>query len=181
MTQLLAIEADVTQLEVDAIVNSANTRLKHAGGVARAIAQAGGPVVTVMSDECVEAFGGPLPIGSVLATDAGNLPCKWVLHAVTMELGGKVTTDAVVKATIATMMTAEGMQDVESLAFVAFGAGIGEYPVDACARTMLDVVQFWLGTVTEGRSSLKTIMFAVQGKEALAAFRQAILYVPPVV
>jgi O-acetyl-ADP-ribose deacetylase (regulator of RNase III) len=180
MTQLLPIEADVTTLDVDAIVNSANSRFAHLAGVARTIAQIGGPVIDKACQECLEAFGGPLPIGSVLATPAGELPCKWVLHAVTMDLGGQVDAEAVLKATTATLMSAEAHPDIETLAFVAFGAGIGGFPVEDCASRMVEATRFWLG-VADGRSTLKTIMFAVQGAEALAAFRAACWYAPPTV
>ena len=83
VAELEVIAADVTALEVDAIANAANTQLIHGGGVAGAISRAGGPEVQRESDERA-----PIGLGEAVETTAGDMPCRWVIHAATMELGG---------------------------------------------------------------------------------------------
>ena len=83
MAKVEVREADVTKLEVDAIANAANTRLAHGGGVAGAIARAGGPSIQEESNRLA-----PIGLGEAVATPAGDLPSRWVIHAATMELGG---------------------------------------------------------------------------------------------
>ena len=83
MAQIEVLQADITKLDVDAISNAANTALQHGGGVAGAISRAGGAEVQQESDERA-----PIDLGDAVATTAGDLPCNWVIHAATMELGG---------------------------------------------------------------------------------------------
>ena len=83
MIALEVQQADVTRLDVDAITNAANTRLKHGGGVAAAISRAGGPAIQRESDEKA-----PIALGDAVETTAGDMPARYVIHAATMELGG---------------------------------------------------------------------------------------------
>ena len=83
-------QADVTQLEVDAIANAANTQLMHGGGVAGAIARAGGEAVLRESRA-----NAPVGLGEAVETTAGEMPCRWVIHAATMELGGPTSADVI--------------------------------------------------------------------------------------
>lgn len=83
MIELEVHQADVTKLELDAITNAANTRLRHAGGVAAAIARAGGPELQRESTEKA-----PIGLGEAVETTAGDMPARYVIHAATMELGG---------------------------------------------------------------------------------------------
>ena len=82
MAEIEVQQADITKLEVDAIANAANTELRHGGGVAGAISRAGGPAVQAESDERA-----PIGLGEAVETTAGEMPCRWVIHAATMELG----------------------------------------------------------------------------------------------
>src|SRR5204863_7927882 len=93
MVKIEVLDADITQLEVDAIANAANTRLMHGGGVAGAISRAGGPDVQRESDEKA-----PIGLGEAVETTAGNMPARYVIHAATMELGGPTSAEIIGRA-----------------------------------------------------------------------------------
>src|SRR3954451_15651293 len=124
MAAIEVLDTDITALEVDAIANAANTRLLHGGGVAGAIARAGGPLVQAESAELA-----PIGLGEAVATGAGDMPSRWVIHAATMEPGGPTSAEIIRRATVATLREAEEL-DLRSLALVAFGTGVGGFPVE---------------------------------------------------
>jgi len=158
---LEVIAGDVTKLEVDAIANAANTQLMHGGGVAGAISRAGGPTVQRESDEKA-----PIGLGEAVATGAGDMPARWVIHAATMELGGPTSGPIIEQATRSTLAVAEEL-GCRSLALVAFGTGVGGFPLDEAARLMAGVARAHEG-------GLERIVFAVHGAEAERAFRAAV-------
>jgi O-acetyl-ADP-ribose deacetylase len=159
--QLEVIAADVTKLDVDAIANAANTHLMHGGGVAGAISRAGGPAVQRESDERA-----PIELGEAVETTAGEMPARWVIHAATMELGGPTSGPIIEQATRSTLARAEEL-GCRSLALVAFGTGVGGFPLDDAARLMV-------GVVREHQGELERVVFAVHGDEAERAFRDAV-------
>jgi O-acetyl-ADP-ribose deacetylase (regulator of RNase III) len=159
--ELEVLEADVTQLEVDAIANAANTDLAHGGGVAAAISRAGGPVVQRESNDKA-----PIGLGEAVETSAGDMPAKWVIHAATMELGGPTSAEAIERATRSTLDKAEEL-GCRSLALVAFGAGVGAFPLSEVASLMV-------GAVRDHSGRLERVVFAVRGDEAEQAFRAAL-------
>jgi O-acetyl-ADP-ribose deacetylase (regulator of RNase III) len=158
------VDADITTLEVDAIANAANTQLLHAGGVAAAIARAAGEELQRESRDRA-----PIALGEAVATTAGALPARWVIHAATMELGGPTSADIVRRATAATLWTAESLA-ARSLALVAFGTGVGGFPLDEAAEIEVDEVRRHLAS----GSRLQRVVFAVRGPEAVAAFERAL-------
>ena len=160
MAALEVMAADVTRLEVDAIANAANTELRHGGGVAGAIARAGGPEVQRESDARA-----PIELGEAVETSAGHMPARWVIHAATMELGGPTSADIIERATRSTLAKAEEL-GARSLALVAFGTGVAGFPIDEAARIMVPVAR-------EHTGALVRIVFAVHGEEAERAFRDA--------
>src|ERR671931_850940 len=97
-------DTDITTLEVDAIANAANTELRHGGGVAAAIARAGGPEVQRESTEKA-----PIGLGDAVETTAGDMPARYVIHAVTMELGGPTSAEIIAKATRSTLAKADAL------------------------------------------------------------------------
>jgi O-acetyl-ADP-ribose deacetylase len=157
-------QADITKLDVDAIANAANTMLKHGGGVAGAISRAGGPDVQKESDRVA-----PVGLGEAVETTAGEMPSKWVIHAATMELGGPTSAEIIRKATASTLRKADEL-GAKSLALVAFGTGVGGFPLDEAARIEIDEVRRHLA---QG-SGLEEILFAVFGEEARLAFETAL-------
>ncbi|HEX8854808.1 MAG TPA: macro domain-containing protein [Thermoleophilaceae bacterium] len=159
--QLEVLQGDVTTLDVDAIANAANTQLMHGGGVAGAIARAGGPAVQRESHERA-----PIALGEAVETTAGDMPARWVIHAATMELGGPTSGEIIERATRSTLEKADEL-GARSLALVAFGTGVGGFPLDDAARIMTAVVRDY-----EPRS-LERVVFAVRGEDAEQAFRDA--------
>jgi O-acetyl-ADP-ribose deacetylase (regulator of RNase III) len=161
---LEVLDADITQLEVDAIANAANTRLLHGGGVAGAISRAGGPDVQRESDER-----SPIGLGEAVETTGGAMPCRWVIHAATMELGGPTSEQIIRKATASALRKADQL-GARSLALVAFGTGVGGFPVEEAARIEVEEARRHL----DGGSRLERIVFAVRGSAARAAFERAL-------
>ena len=164
MAQVEVLETDITTLDVDAIANAANTDLKHGGGVAGAISRAGGPQIQSESDELA-----PIECGDAVATGAGDLPAQWVIHAATMVLGGPTSADIVREATASTLRVADEI-GARSLALVAFGTGVGGFPLDEAAKIETEEVERHLAA----GSSLERIVFAVHGSAALLAFTEAL-------
>jgi O-acetyl-ADP-ribose deacetylase (regulator of RNase III) len=162
MIEVDVLAADVTKLEVDAITNAANTQLIHGGGVARAIAHAGGPEVQRESHEKA-----PIGLGDAVETTAGDMPARYVIHAATMELGGPTSAEIIERATHSTMRKADEL-GCRSLALVAFGTGVGGFPLDEAARLMVDAVR------KHEPGSLERVVFAVHGDAAERAFRAAV-------
>ena len=164
MAAIEALDSDITALAVDAIANAANTQLRHAGGVAAAIARAGGPAIDRESRERA-----PIGLGEAVETSGGELPCRWVIHAATMEPGGPTSAEIIRRATAATLRRADEL-GARSLALVAFGTGVGGFPVDEAARIEVEEVRRHLAA----GSPLDRIVFAVHGERARAAFEAAI-------
>ncbi|MGZ4233867.1 MAG: macro domain-containing protein [Solirubrobacteraceae bacterium] len=158
------LEADITRLDVDAIANAANTDLKHGGGVAGAISRAGGPEVQRESDLLA-----PIGLGEAVETTAGEMPCRWVIHAATMELGGPTSADIIGRATASTLHRADEL-GATSLALVAFGTGVGGFPIEEAAAIEVEAVRRHLA----GGSGLERVVFAVRGDEARIAFERAL-------
>jgi O-acetyl-ADP-ribose deacetylase len=158
------LDADITALEVDAVANAANTRLMHGGGVAGAIARAGGPSVQAESAER-----SPIGLGEAVETTGGAMPCRWVIHAATMELGGPTSAEIIRRATASTLQRADEL-GCQSLALVAFGTGVGGFPLEEAARIEVDEVQRHLAS----GSGLERVVFAVRGEAAREAFERAL-------
>ena len=164
MAEVEVLDADITTLQVDAIANAANTRLLHGGGVAGAISRAGGPAIQQESNRKA-----PIGLGEAVETSGGELPCRWVIHAATMHLGGPTDADIIRRATAATLERADALK-ATSLALVAFGTGVGGFPLDEAARIEVQEVRRHL----DAGSSLERVVFAVHGEAARAAFEAAL-------
>ena len=136
-----------------------------AAGVAAAIARAGGPAVQEESDRKA-----PIGLGEAVETTAGDMPSKWVIHAATMELGGPTSAEIIRKATASTLRKADEL-GARSLALVAFGTGVGGFPLDEAAphRDRARSDRTW-----PTGSKLERVVFAVHGDEARQAFEQAL-------
>jgi O-acetyl-ADP-ribose deacetylase (regulator of RNase III) len=159
------LDTDITQLEVDAISNAANTELRHGGGVAGAIARAGGEAINRESREQA-----PIDLGEAVATSGGEMPCRWVIHAATMHLGGPTSADIIRRATVSTLRVADEL-GARSLALVAFGTGVGGFPVERAAAIEVEEVRRHLDS---RQSGLERVVFAVRGEAARTAFVAAL-------
>ena len=164
MAEIEVREADVTKLDVDAVANAANTELIHGGGVAGAIVRAGGRVIQDESDRKA-----PIGLGEAVETGAGELPSRWVIHAATMNLGGPTSAAIIRSATASTLRKADEL-GAKSLALVAFGTGVGGFPLEEAAAIEVEEVRRHL----ESGSTLERIVFAVFGPEARQAFERAL-------
>lgn len=155
-------EGDIAALEVDAIANAANNQLWMGSGVAGAIKRAGGEEI---EREAVQL--GPIEVGEAVATSAGRLPAKWVLHGAVMGQDLRTNADLVRRTTESCLRVADEL-GAQSLALPAFGTGVGGFPLDECARIMVDAVRAY------EPSSLKRVVFAVFGAEAKEAFERTL-------
>lgn len=158
------LDTDITTLAVDAIANAANTELLHGGGVAAAIARAGGRAIRAESGER-----SPIGLGEAVETSAGDMPARWVIHAATMELGGPTSAHVIRRATASTLRRADEL-GARSLALVAFGTGVGGFGLDEAAAIEVEEVRRHLS----GDSGLELVVFAVRGERARAAFERAL-------
>jgi O-acetyl-ADP-ribose deacetylase (regulator of RNase III) len=158
------LDTDITTLAVDAIANAANTQLLHGGGVAAAISRAGGAPVDEESRRKA-----PIGLGDAVETTAGDMPSRWVIHAATMVLGGPTSADIIRRATAATLWKAEEL-GAKSLALVAFGTGVGGFPLDEAASIEVEEVRRHV----ESGSGLERVVFAVHGDRARTAFERAL-------
>jgi O-acetyl-ADP-ribose deacetylase len=164
MARIEARTADITKLAVDAIANAANTDLLHGGGVAAAIARAGREAI--QSESLARA---PIGLGEAVETTAGELPARWVIHAATMELGGPTSAEIIRRATASTLAKADEL-GARSLGLVAFGTGIGGFPVSEAARIEVEEVRRHL----DSGSGLELVVFALRTDEARTAFEAAL-------
>jgi O-acetyl-ADP-ribose deacetylase (regulator of RNase III) len=156
--ELEVVEGDITALEVDAIANAANNHLWMGAGVAGAIKRAGGEEIER------EAVGkGPIGVGDAVATGAGRLTAKHVIHGAVMGQDLRTNADLVARTTRRCLEVADEL-GCESVALPAFGTGVGGFPLDECARIMVDEARSY-----EPRS-LRRVVFAVFGSEAERAF-----------
>jgi O-acetyl-ADP-ribose deacetylase len=164
MASIEVADTDITTLAVDAVANAANTDLRHGGGVAGAIARAAGPELERESRERA-----PIGLGEAVETTAGEMPARWVIHAATMRLGGPTSAEIIRDATAATLVRADAL-GARSLALVAFGTGVGGFPLEEAARIEVEEVRRHL----DGGSRLDRVVFAVRGGAARAAFEAAL-------
>lgn len=168
-TRVRAVQADITALKVDAIVNAANNLLAMGGGLAAAIKSKGGGRVEK------EAMAlGPVGVGEAVVTGAGTMPSKHIIHAVTMAMDLKTDESKIRLSARNALAAAHGLR-VSSLAIPALGCGVGRFPVSASAKIIAQEVYRHLRE-TE-KSSLKEIIFCLYDVSALAAFeRDALSY-----
>ncbi len=156
-------EGDITEEEVDAIVNAANSALVLGAGVAGAIREKGGPSIQA---ECNEI--GPIEVGDAVVTGAGNLPARYVIHAAGMPPGGAVTEESI-RSCVARSLVLATERGCRSIALPAIGAGIGGFAVQRCAEIMLAEARVHL----EGEQSLDEVRFVLFGEPTYRIFEMA--------
>jgi O-acetyl-ADP-ribose deacetylase (regulator of RNase III) len=155
-------QGDLTEAEVDAIVNAANNDLQLGGGVAGAIRRKGGPAI---QQECDRV--GPVAVGEAAITTGGKLKARYVIHAASMRLGGRTTAEALRNSTRNSLLRAQE-KGVKSVAFPAVGTGIAGFPMKDCAEIMLDEAVKHL----KGRTSVGQVRFVLYDQAALRTFEQ---------
>ncbi len=155
------IAGDIASLEMDAVANAANDHLWMGAGVAGALKRAGGEEI-----EREAMSKGPIPVGTAVATTAGRLPARYVVHGAVMGQDLRTNADLVARTTRACLELADEL-GCRSLALPAFGTGVGGFALDDCARVMVEEVRAF-----EPRS-LERVVFAVFGEDAYSAFTAA--------
>src|SRR5579872_6003404 len=156
------LQGDLTEMDVDAIVNAANNDLQLGGGVAGAIRRKGGDAIQQKCDAI-----GSIPIGGAAITTGGNLRARYVIHAASMQLGGETTARALRSSTAHSLRIA-GERQLRSIAFPAVGTGIAGFPLVECAQIMLSEVAAYLKDAT----SLEKIYFVLFDQQALNVFEK---------
>jgi len=162
MAEVEVQQADITKLDVDAIANAANNHLWMGAGVAGALKRAGGDEI-----EREAIAKGPIAVGEAVATSAGRLQAKWVIHGAVMAQDLRTDADLVERTTRSVLRVADEL-GAESVALPAFGTGVGGFPLDECARLMVAAVR-----AHEPRT-LQRVVFAVYGDEARRVFEGAL-------
>jgi len=160
------VQTDITQLDVDAIVNAANASLQHGGGVAAAIVRAGGVTIQTESDRWVHEHGKINPEHPAL-TSAGDLPARFVIHAVG-PIWGEGDEHRKLDQAIASALALAEDQGLNSLALPAISTGIFRFPVNDAAEIILDSIARFAQT-KQGKN-LKTIIIALWDQAAVEAF-----------
>jgi O-acetyl-ADP-ribose deacetylase len=161
-TRIYFLKGDITELEVDAIVNAANNELILGGGVAGAIRIKGGPRI---QEECDRV--GSIRLGEAAVTTAGNLKAFCVIHAASMEMGEETTAKPLRSSTRNSLLRAEE-KGLKTIAFPAIGTGIAGFPMEDCAKIMISEVLEHL----KSRSSLEKIYFVLYDDAALRTFEE---------
>jgi O-acetyl-ADP-ribose deacetylase len=162
MLELEVVEGNIAALEVDAVANAANNHLWMGAGVAGALKRAGGDEI---EHEAVAR--GPIPVGEAVATGAGRLPAKWVIHGAGMGQDLRTNAQLVEQTTLNVLRLADELV-AQSLALPAFGTGVGGFPLDECARLMVGAVR------SHEPRTLRRVVFAVFGEDARRAFEGAL-------
>ena len=129
--KIVLLQGDLTEMDVDAIVNAANNDLQLGGGVAGAIRRKGGESIQRECDAI-----GSIPVGGAAITRGGKLRAGFVIHAASMQLGGETTARALRSSTAHALRIA-AERELRSIAFPAVGTGIARFPLEECARIML--------------------------------------------
>lgn len=159
-TVLELVEGDITEMTTEAIVNAANSYLKHGGGVAGAIVRKGGKIIQEESDKI-----GYCPVGEAVITGAGNLKARYVIHAVGPRMGEGDEDAKLKRATLKSLELADAIR-IESIAFPAISTGIFGFPLKRCAEIMLSTVIDYL----QRETGLKRVVFCLYGNEAYSVF-----------
>jgi O-acetyl-ADP-ribose deacetylase (regulator of RNase III) len=160
--RLEVVEGDIAALEVDAIANAANDHLWMGAGVAGALKRAGGEEI-----EREAVAQGPIGLGEAVATGAGRLRANHVLHGAVMGQDLRTSADLVRRTTRSCLELADEL-GARSLALPAFGTGVGGFPLDECARIIVEEAR------THEARSLECVVFAVYGDEARRSFEDAL-------
>jgi len=153
-------KGDITDMEVDAIVNAANNDLALGAGVAGAIRRKGGPRI---QEECDRI--GSIHVGEAAVTTAGSLKAYYVIHAASMQLGGRTSAESLRTSTRNSLLRAEE-KGFKTIAFPAIGTGVAGFPMEECADVMISELLEHL----KSRTSLEKIYFVLYDDAALKTF-----------
>lgn len=161
---LRLVQGDITERDVDAIVNAANSHLQHGGGVAGAIVKKGGNIIQEESDRI-----GFTPVGTAVLTGAGRLPSKFVIHAVGPRMG-EGDEDGKLKNAMQSTLVLANEKNLRSISLPAISSGIFGFPKDRCARILVGESVLFLKKHTD--VSLDVIEFCIYDEITLGHFKK---------
>jgi O-acetyl-ADP-ribose deacetylase (regulator of RNase III) len=164
-TSISIIQGDITKVAADAIVNAANNQLWMGGGVAGAIKRAGGQEI---EDEAVKL--GPISIGEAVATKAGTLKARYVIHAAGMGTDLRTDSDKIRNTTKNSLIRADEL-NLKSIAFPSIGTGVGGFPITKAASIMVHTAF----EHARGKTSIERIIFVLYGSDAYKIFEKELL------
>ncbi|HEY7110511.1 MAG TPA: macro domain-containing protein [Nitrososphaeraceae archaeon] len=162
------VKGDITERNVDVIVNPANSYLKHGGGVAAAIVKKGGQIIQEESDKI-----GYVPVGSAVVTDSGKLPCKAVIHTVGPQMGEGNEDEKLRKAIISVLALAHE-NGFKSISIPAISTGIFGYPKEKCAEILLKESMNYFAKIKDksrSPSTIDIIEFSLVDSESMHYFK----------
>ncbi len=161
---LRLVQGDITEREVDAIVNAANSHLQHGGGVAGAIVRKGGHIIQEESDRI-----GYVPVGNAAFTGAGSLPCKYVIHTVGPRMGEGDEDNKLKNAVLNSLKLASG-KALKSISIPAISSGIFGFPKDRCAEILVSEASNYIRD--NSKTSLELIEFCVHDDLTMEYFKR---------
>jgi O-acetyl-ADP-ribose deacetylase len=173
MAEIVLVRGDITEQEVDAVVNAANSSLLGGGGVDGAIHRKGGPAILA---ECrklrASHYGEGLPTGRAVATTAGNLPARWVIHTVGPVWSAQQDRSALLASCYRESLVVADELGAGTVAFPAVSTGIYGWPMDDGARIAIE-------TVRGSRTAVREIRFVLFSAAAYDAFGARLAYQHP--
>jgi O-acetyl-ADP-ribose deacetylase len=166
MVQIVLLRGDITEADVDAVVNAANSSLLGGGGVDGAIHRRGGPEILAACRELrATRYPDGLPTGQAVATTAGRLPARWVIHTVGPVYARREDRSALLASCYRESLAVADELGAATVAFPAVSAGIYRWPLDDAARIAVE-------TVRDTPTSVQEARFVLFSDEVLAAFRR---------
>lgn len=168
MARVTVVEGDITQQDVDAVVNAANSSLMGGGGVDGAIHRRGGPAIL---EECRrlrrERFPGGLPTGEAVATTAGDLPARWVIHTVgPVYAKGEDRSALLASCHTASLRLADEL-GARTVAFPAISTGVYGYPAEEAAPVAV-------GAVRDAETQVEEVRFVLFDRDTYRAFHRTL-------
>ncbi|MFZ0035243.1 MAG: macro domain-containing protein [Sedimentisphaerales bacterium] len=154
------LEGDITEMQTEAIVNAANAQLILGGGVAGAIRKKGGPKI---QEECNK-IGGTF-VGGAIKTTGGDLKARYVIHAVGPQMGEGNEDEKLENATLNSLKLAD-KNNIKSISFPAISTGIFGFPIERCAKIMLQTTIDYL----KGQTGLERVIFCLFGRDSYEVF-----------
>ncbi|MEJ2709708.1 MAG: macro domain-containing protein [Anaerolineales bacterium] len=163
------VQGDITQEQVDAIVNAANEHLQHGGGVAGIISRKGGPQIQAESNAWVKAHG-PVTHAEPAYTSAGNLPSRYIIHAVGPVWGQGDEDRKLAQAIQGSLKRAQSLE-LQSLALPAISTGIFGFPKPRAAKVILSTIREYFDH--NPQSGLRQVRVVLYDRSTQKAFEQA--------
>lgn len=166
MPEIVLLEGDITEQAVDAVVNAANSSLMGGGGVDGAIHRRGGPAILEACKRLrAEAFPGGLPSGEAVATTAGDLPARWVIHTVGPIYADHADPAPLLAACHTASLRVADEIGAATVAFPAISTGVYGYPLDEAASVAVRAVREAVTDVVE----VRLVLFGAPAYEAFSA------------